>query len=159
MSNTARGGIFGVLSPFFKEERTAVIRPPYVVSDATFNECKTCTALCMNVCEEKIIRMDSQGIPFLDFSVNGCSDCKKCLEACTPNVLNDPQRFIQSKAHISTMSCMSHHDTICFSCKEPCLEDAIVFEGMFRPIIMPNKCTGCGYCVAVCPSAAIAMSA
>ena len=158
MSGTGRGGFFGTLSQLFKEE-SRIIRPPYTVVDTTFEECKTCAALCVNVCEEKIIRTDSHGVPFLDFSANGCSDCQKCLEACTPNVLNDPQRFIEAKARISTMSCMSHHDTICFSCKEPCMENAIVFEGMFRPIIIPDKCTGCGYCIAVCPSAAIAMSA
>lgn len=158
MSGTGRGGFLGVLSQLFKEE-SGVIRPPYAVADATFKECKTCAAPCVGVCEEKIIKIDAQGIPLLDFSVNGCSDCQKCLEACTPNVLNDPHRFIEAKARISTMSCMSHHDTICFSCKEPCLDNAIVFEGMFRPIIIPDKCTGCGYCIAVCPSAAIAMSA
>jgi len=158
MSGAVRGGFFGAISQLFKEEST-VIRPPYAVVDTTFEACKTCAALCVNVCEEKIIRTDSQGVPFLDFSANGCSDCKKCLEACIPNVLNDPQRFVQAKAHISTMNCMSHHETICFSCKEPCLENAIVFEGMFRPIIIPDKCTGCGYCVSVCPSAAITLSA
>lgn len=154
----ARGGFFGTMSQLFKEKST-VIHPPYAVTDATFEECKTCTAACVDVCEEKIIRTDSMGIPFLDFSANGCSGCEKCMEACIPNVLNDSQRFIQAKAHISTMSCMSHHDTICFSCKEPCLENAIAFEGMFRPIIIPDKCTGCGYCVAVCPSDAIMLSA
>lgn len=158
MSDTARRGFFGALSSLFKEE-SLVIRPPYAAVSATFDECKTCAAMCVNVCEEKIIRTDGSGLPFLDFSSNGCSDCHKCLEACTPNVLNDPQRFIQGKARISKMSCMSHHDTICFTCKEPCLDNAIVFEGMFRPIIIPEKCTGCGYCVAVCPSGAIQVSA
>ena len=158
MSGTGRGGFLGALSQLFKEEN-AVIRPPYAVVDTTFGECKTCAAPCVGECEEKIIKRDALGIPFLDFSVNGCSDCQKCLEACTPNVLNNPQRFIEAKARISTMSCMSHHETICFSCKEPCLDNAIVFEGMFRPIIIPDKCTGCGYCIAVCPSAAITMSA
>ncbi|MCL4432332.1 MAG: 4Fe-4S binding protein [Epsilonproteobacteria bacterium] len=158
MGSTSRGGFFGAISQLFKEENTA-IRPPYAVADTTFEECKSCTALCVNVCEEKIIRTDSMGVPFLDFSANGCSDCHKCLEACIPNVLNDPQRFIGAKARISTLSCMSHHNTICFSCKEPCMDNAIVFEGMFRPIIIPDKCTGCGYCISVCPSSAITISA
>lgn len=158
MSDPARRGFFGAISGLFNEP-DLVIRPPYAVANATYEECKTCDAMCVNVCEEKIIKRDAYGIPFLDFSANGCSDCHKCLEACAPNVLNDPQRFIGAKARISTMSCMSHHDTICFSCKEPCMDNAIVFEGMFRPIIIPDKCTGCGYCVSVCPSAAIALSA
>lgn len=159
MQETQRGGFLGAVSKLFATQSMAAIPPPYVSAGATFHECKSCDAMCVNVCEEKIIATNQDGVPYLDFSANGCSDCHKCLEACTPNVLNDPQRFIQAKAHISAMSCMSHHDTICFSCKEPCLENAIVFEGMFRPIIIPDKCTGCGYCVALCPSAAITMSA
>lgn len=158
MAGTARGGFFGAISQLFKEEST-VIRPPYAVENATFEECKSCAALCVNVCEEKIINRDPQGVPFLDFSLSGCSDCQKCLEACVPNVLNEPAQFIHAKAKISKMSCMSHHDTICFACKEPCMDNAIVFEGMFRPIIVPDLCTGCGYCVSVCPSAAITLCA
>jgi ferredoxin-type protein NapF len=68
-------------------------------------------------------------------------------------------RFISGHAKIAMSSCMSHHQTVCFSCKEPCLEDAIVFSGMFNPIILGEKCTGCGYCISVCPAAAIEMVA
>lgn len=159
MQEQGRRGFFTALASVFKEESSHMIHPPYAVANATYEECKTCDAMCVSVCEEKILKRDAQGVPFVDFSSNGCSDCHKCLESCIPNVLNDPQRFIQAKARISMMSCMSHHNTICFSCKEPCMENAIVFEGMFRPIIIPDKCTGCGYCVAVCPGAAIALSA
>lgn len=159
MSDTTRRGFFSVISQLFKEESSTLIRPPYAAMDTTFEACKTCEAMCVGVCEEKIIKRDAQGVPFLDFSHSGCSNCHKCLEACIPNVLNNPERFIQGKARISMMSCMSYHDTICFSCKEPCLDNAIVFEGMFRPIMIPDKCTGCGYCVSVCPSAAITLTA
>ena len=159
MQEQGRRGFFTALASVFKEESSHMIRPPYASGKETFDTCQTCDAMCASVCEEKIIKRDAQGIVFLDFSRSGCSDCHKCLEACTPNVLNDPQRFIQAKAKISTMSCMSHHDTICFTCKEPCMDNAIVFEGMLRPIIVPNKCTGCGYCVSVCPSGAITLSA
>jgi ferredoxin-type protein NapF len=50
---------------------------------------------------------------------------------------------------------MSWNNTMCFSCKDPCLEDAIFFNAMFKPIINENKCTNCGFCVSVCPSYAI----
>jgi ferredoxin-type protein NapF len=50
---------------------------------------------------------------------------------------------------------MSWNNTMCFSCKDPCLEDAIFFNAMFKPIINENKCTNCGFCVSVCPSNAI----
>jgi MinD superfamily P-loop ATPase len=90
MPGTGRHGFLGVLSQLFKEEST-LIRPPYAVIDTTFEACKTCEAMCVGVCEEKIIQIDPTGLPFLDFSVNGCSNCHKCLKR-TPNVLNDPHQ-------------------------------------------------------------------
>lgn len=154
MSETSRRGFFGALSSLFKDERLPV-RPPYAGEGETFNACKTCEGMCVSGCEEKIIHRDADGLVFLDFQSTGCSDCQKCLELCMPDVLHDPMRFIQGRARINALSCMSHHNTICFSCKEPCLENAIHFEGMFRPIVIKDKCTACGYCVAVCPSGAI----
>lgn len=159
MISETRRGFFGALASFFKEEAPFVVRPPYAAFDETFETCKTCEAMCVASCEEKIIRRDEQGIAFLDFSATGCSDCHQCLEACTPNVLNDPERFIQGHAKIAMSRCVSHSGTICFSCKEPCLENAIIFKGMFNPIILDEKCTGCGYCLSVCPSSAIEMVA
>lgn len=158
METAKRGGFFGALSALFNDVKSST-RPPYALLNETFEGCKTCEAMCVTACEENIIRLDDQKIPFLDFQTTGCSDCHKCLEACIPNVLNDPNRFIQGHAKITMMNCMSHHGTICFSCKEPCLENAIVFKGMLHPIILPEKCTGCGYCIGVCPSGAIEMVA
>lgn len=159
MQEQVRGGFFGAIASLFKEDGKVLIRPPYILADATFDECHGCDGMCVSACEEKIIYRDNNGTPFLDFKISGCSDCHKCLEACEPNVLSNPEQFIKGYAKISMMSCMSHHETICFACKEPCMENAIVFKGMFNPIILPERCTGCGYCVSVCPSAAIVMVA
>lgn len=159
MQEQVRGGFFGAIASLFKEDGKVLIRPPYILADATFDECHGCDGMCVSACEEKIIYRDNNGTPFLDFKISGCSDCHKCLEACEPNVLNNPEQFIKGYVKISMMSCMSHHETICFACKEPCMENAIVFKGMFNPIILPERCTGCGYCVSVCPSAAIVMVA
>lgn len=154
MPTPTRRNFFGTLGSLFKENQ-GPIRPPYASIVATFNECRSCEGMCVSACEEEIIRRDEYGMPYLDFKTTGCSDCHKCMEACTPDVLNDPNRFIQGRARIATTTCMSYHDTICFACKDPCLEDAIIFQGMFKPIILPEKCTACGYCISVCPSAAI----
>lgn len=155
MEHEARRGFFGAIASLFKEEAQYIVRPPYVIEGSTFKECLTCEAMCVNACEEKVIQRDQNGIPFVDFKTSGCSDCQKCLDACTPKVLGDATKFIQGHAKIKMINCMSHQGTICFSCKEPCLENAIVFKGMLNPIILPEKCTGCGYCISVCPSEAI----
>lgn len=159
MSTSARGGFFGALGSLLKTKENFVVRPPYANEGETFEVCTTCDAPCVNSCDEKILHIDGARRPFLEFSSTGCSDCHQCLEACVPNVLVDSMRFISGHAKIAMSSCMSHHQTVCFSCKEPCLEDAIVFSGMFNPIILGEKCTGCGYCISVCPSGAIEMVA
>jgi ferredoxin-type protein NapF len=47
---------------------------------------------------------------------------------------------------------------MCFSCKDPCLDDAIDFIAMFRPEINSN-CTSCGFCIKYCPVDAIEIGA
>ena len=154
MSIATRRGFFGALGSLFKENKSP-IRPPYASVAATFDECRSCEGMCSSACEENIIRRDEKGIPYLDFKIGGCSDCSKCLEACVPDVLNDPERFISAKVRINTTLCMAHNGTICSACKDPCLENAIMFKGLFEPIVIPDLCTGCGYCVAPCPTEAM----
>lgn len=154
MSGSTRRSFFGALGSLFKENK-GPIRPPYASIMATFDECRICEGMCVSACEENIIRRDEKGTPYLDFKTSGCSDCTKCMDACIPNVLSEPTQFIRGRAKITSVMCMAHHDTICFSCKDPCLENAIVFQGMLNPIIIPEKCTACGYCVSVCPNGAI----
>jgi ferredoxin-type protein NapF len=35
------------------------------------------------------------------------------------------------------------------------MEDAILFNGMFDPVIDEDKCNGCGFCIGRCPTQAI----
>jgi len=60
-----------------------------------------------------------------------------------------------AKVEIDILKCLSWNKTMCFSCKEPCLEDAINFIGLFRPMLDESQCTRCGYCIGVCPTQAI----
>jgi len=110
-------------------------------------------------CEEKIIVLDAAGIPTLDFSVNGCTFCEACATACEADVLSlersDGREWINARFRIQTEGCMAHHGVVCFACKEPCMEDAILFNGMFHPVIDEARCTGCGFCLGRCPTHAI----
>ena len=111
------------------------------------------------MCEEAIIKFGEDRIPYLDFSESGCSDCGECLKACERGVLGNPDVFIKGSIRINAAKCVSWHQVMCFSCKEPCLENAIVFENMFRPEISSDVCTLCGYCIARCPAGAIEVTA
>ncbi len=161
MVDEGRRGIFASLSSAFKGEKResqTPIRPPYNSDPALFLRlCPECIDKpCAGVCEEEIIEIEQDGTPKLSFSNRGCTFCDACLEACEAGVLSDKTiNSINVEVQIDVLKCMAWHQSICSSCKDPCLEDAISFLGLFRPEIVSDRCTGCGWCIHVCPSNAI----
>ncbi|BBG65233.1 ferredoxin-type protein NapF [Hydrogenimonas sp.] len=161
MVDEGRRGIFASLSSALKgekREKRAPIRPPYNSDPDLFHRlCPDCIdKQCAKVCEEEIITIGSDGTPELSFSSRGCTFCDDCMKGCEAGVLSDAGvNFIKAEVDIDVLKCMAWHHTICSSCKDPCLEDAIAFLGLFRPEIDPKRCTGCGWCIPVCPSGAI----
>ena len=141
-----------------KEKENAVVRPPYFNNENSFyKECPECTEIpCVTFCEENIIIISSDKTPVLNFKEGGCTYCDECAEACPSDVLElEYKKKIDAVVEIDVLKCMSWSQTMCFSCKDPCLDDAIEFLGMFRPSINDSKCTSCGFCINVCPTEAI----
>jgi len=144
-----------------KEESPLLVRPPYGENESAFqNKCPACEShACVTSCEEKIIFIEESGTPTLSFKQNGCTFCDACAEACTEGVLSLENRHnaeqLNAVFRISLEACVAHHGVICYSCKEPCIDDAILFNGMFNPVIDDDRCTGCGFCMARCPTQAI----
>jgi len=140
-----------------KQEEIVIMRPPYFGDENAFDiECQNCEGLCATSCQEQIIIIGEDKTPRLDFSKSGCTYCDDCATACTPNVLTlESKKLIDIDVVISQTSCMSWEGVMCFSCKDPCLEDAIDFKAMFMPTINTDKCTSCGFCISRCPSYAI----
>jgi len=142
-----------------------VLRPPYGFTESLFqSECSTCESkACVASCDEQIIFIQKDGTPRLDFSKSGCTFCEACASACEANVLSlentHTSEHINALFRISTEACVAHHGVICFSCKEPCIDDAILFNGLFNPVIDTDKCTGCGFCLGRCPTEAISYDA
>jgi len=137
-----------------------VIRPPYFNKELDFeNICKTCTEKsCLDVCEVDIIEIQEDSTPILNLAQSGCTYCDECAKACDANVLTlENKKNINAKFSIGLLECLSWNQTMCFSCKDPCLEDAIQFLGMFRPEIDEKLCTSCGFCLTVCPTDAITL--
>ncbi len=160
-----RRELFSSLASPFKDEKgkieSIIIRPPYFENENDFiKSCVTCEEKsCSTVCEENIIFIQKDGTPKLDFTKSGCTYCDECAIACKGNVL-----IIENKKNINTtfsidlIKCLSWNQTMCFSCKDPCLDDAIKFLGMFRPEINMDICTACGFCINICPTDAISFT-
>lgn len=153
-----RRELFGSLASSLKGEKKQekLLRPPYFSDESLFhNECNRCDAKCATVCEEDIIRIADDKTPYLIFSKSGCTYCDKCAFACEFGVLSiEHKKLIGATVFIDKKSCLSWNHTMCFSCKDPCLDKAIDFQAMFMPIIN-DKCTACGFCISRCPTDAI----
>jgi len=140
-----------------KKEKEIIIRPPYYKDINAFDtECINCDGKCATLCQEQIIIIGEDKTPRLDFSKSGCTYCDDCATACEYDVLHvEDVKQIDAGIRINESSCMSWEGVMCFSCKDPCLEDAIEFKAMFMPTIDQEKCTSCGFCISRCPSYAI----
>lgn len=141
-----------------KREEKSRVYPPYCSDESLFLKlCPECIDKpCAKACEEEIIFIDENGVPTLNFAERGCTFCDACIDACKNDVLNDKSlNSIKATVEINVLKCIAWHQVMCSSCKEPCLEDAITFLGLFRPEIDNGKCTSCGWCLSVCPADAI----
>jgi ferredoxin-type protein NapF len=144
-----------------EEESPSLVRPPYGSTESLFqSECPSCESkACVTSCDEKIIFIAEDGTPTLSFNKNGCTFCDECANVCEANVLSleniETATWLNAVFKISLEACVAHHGVICHSCKEPCIDDAILFNGMFNPIIDDDKCTACGFCISRCPTQAI----
>jgi ferredoxin-type protein NapF len=155
-----RRELFGFLSSSVKGEeisKVVVMRPPYFEDSNAFDsECQKCDGVCATSCQEQIIIIQDDKTPRLDLSKSGCTYCDDCAVACQHDVLFvEHKALINATIAIDTGKCMSYEGVMCFSCKDPCYEDAIEFQGMFSPTINQDKCTSCGFCISRCPSYAI----
>jgi ferredoxin-type protein NapF len=145
------------------DQESLLVRPPYFREYIDFESCKSCEDRgCISACPEKIIVVAQDGSVTLDFSKNGCSFCDECANLCEAGVLSLENSHTSSRLNaifqIDFNRCVAHHGVICSSCREPCIDDAILFNGLFNPVIDSAKCTSCGFCISRCPTSAIEYS-
>ena len=141
-----------------EESESKILRPPYYKDESDFlKNCINCDGKCSNFCEEQIIKIAEDKTPYLDFTNSGCTYCDECAISCDEyDVLSiENKKQIDAKISINIVKCLSWNQTMCFSCKDPCLDNAIEFLGMFRPEILSDNCTSCGFCIKACPTNAI----
>jgi len=141
----------------FSSPFKSFIFPPYYEKKEDFLNCVNCeTKDCVNACKEKIIKIENE-MPIIDLSINGCTFCDECASACTYGVLKikNKKNKLNAEFIITPNTCIAWNNTICFSCYDICEENAIIYKGMFNPVIDLDKCSGCGFCLKICPVNAI----
>jgi len=143
--------------------RDDVIRPPWAVAGKSFARKCTGCGECVRVCPENILKTDSRGLAQVDFSQGECTFCRECVVACADGalVVFDPETPWSLDISIEG-NCLAHKGIECRVCEDQCEPRAIRFRptpgGVASLQLNSDDCTGCGACVAPCPSAAIALT-
>lgn len=140
----------------------AEIRPPWALPEAAFiDRCTRCND-CLKACPQKILVVGDGGYPTVDFSRAECTFCADCVAACQPKALLRQGDGVPwaLKAVISD-ACLARRGVECRVCGDFCEARAIRFTprlgGSPLPEVASDSCTGCGACVAPCPTRAIAV--
>jgi len=136
------------------------LRLPWILTDAFEEGCTRCGD-CVAACPEGIVVRGDGGYPSVDFNRGSCTFCKACAEACPEPIfdlgLTPPWPFL---ARIDDR-CLARRGVYCQSCGDPCDAHAIRFTQrpgrLPTPLVDALACTGCGACVAICPTNAIAV--
>ncbi len=138
-------------------------RPPWALPESDFiDRCTRCNE-CITACPTHILVAGDGGYPTVNFHEGECTFCGDCVASCQPQALlrAEEQQAWPYRAVISA-DCLPHQGVECRVCGDFCDARAIRFPprlgGSPLPDVDGSRCTGCGACVAPCPTAAIAIS-
>jgi polyferredoxin len=146
----------------------SLLRPPGAIPEDEFlRRCVRC-GQCMRVCPTNTLQplLFTQGLeglwtPHLIPRRAGCDQtCQLCGTVCPTDALRELKLEEKKHAKLGTAyldkdRCLVwDEDRLCLICDEQCPYNAIVFQwkdGFRRPIVIENKCNGCGFCEEQCP--------
>lgn len=141
------------------------MRPPWASVEPVFlSSCSRCDA-CIDICPTSILIRADGGFPAVDFSFGECTFCGECVAHCAPRALVRTAENVAPwalKASIG-QACLAAAGVECRVCGESCPAGAIRFRprlgGVALPQLDADVCTGCGACLAPCPTRAIVVQA
>jgi len=136
------------------------LRPPGAGGEAAFaGACDGCGA-CVGACPQAILVPGAGRLPVVDLSSNPCTFCGACIRACPTSALAGPPEWAL-RARIGP-ACLEAQGIACRVCETACDAAALRFRpmpgGRARVTADPDRCTGCGACLGVCPAGAIAVA-
>lgn len=151
---------------FFKAKsgpRPDAIRPPWARTERDFlNLCRR-GAECVETCPTGILAIAEGGYPVVQFTDGECTFCGRCVEACPSGALSRGNGDAAPWALMPRIAqaCVAFKKVECRICAEACDTGAIRFQlqagGVALPLVDPVQCSGCGACVAPCPTDAITL--
>lgn len=141
-----------------------ILRPPGALKEDDFlarcNRCQRCVQVCPTrviapaSLKDGIVRMNT---PEVTFSRAYCNSCLRCSEVCPTGALKPvtKETLDIGVAVIVEKDCVAWDWTGCTVCKDVCPQKAIELDEDKRPVVIPERCNGCGICELKCPSTAL----
>ena len=145
-----------------------IIRPPGAIPEQEFLARCTRCGECIKICPTRVIQAQGleQGLegfsaPRMIMRIAGCDqECTLCGEICPTDALRalelEEKKYAKlGSAEINQQRCLVWAwGQVCLICDEICPYNAIVFQeidGLRRPVVIPSRCNGCGWCEYACP--------
>lgn len=132
--------------------------PPGALANAA--ACTGC-ALCVPACPQNVLTVRDGGVELLP-ERGECTFCNACAEICPEPVFAEiapGAAPVMAHRFQITDACLTQAGIACMSCRDACPEAAIRMQprigAPFLAVLDADCCTGCGACVAPCPSDAI----
>jgi ferredoxin-type protein NapF len=133
--------------------------PPWSGPRAEFIDTCTRCGACVGACPTGILVTGDGGYPCVDFDRGECSFCGDCVTACAPRALNRRSAAPWRLKPVVHETCLAWQGIDCRRCVETCGQHAlrILHQGMGQslPVVHAASCSGCGACIAPCPTRAI----
>lgn len=158
-----------VRTPFTPlQGKRPIIRPPGAIPEDEFLKtcirCGECMKSCItNTLQPSLWEAGFAGLwtPRLEMRFAACEqNCHICGQVCPTQAIRALSLEEKNHAKMGTavirreMCIVWAENKICLICDEICPYNAIVFrtiEGYRRPVVIPSKCNGCGWCEQKCP--------
>ena len=162
VSAALSGTFFGLLKA---GPAKALPRPPAALVEDDFRKACARCYLCIDACPAGALRPASImegivnfGTPVLDPS--HCIFCMECVRACpTGAIAKVPKAEVDiGNAVIDQDTCLAWlKKKRCKDCYQACEAKAIKLEKRRFPVVIAERCNGCGACVRRCPTQPLAI--
>nr|WP_295374756.1 ferredoxin-type protein NapF [Pseudoxanthomonas sp.] len=134
-----------------------VLRPPWALPGGAFTAACTGCVACVDACPEQVLVL-RKGKAVFEPERGECTFCHACVDACAPGALRDREEGAPW-AYLAAVgdACLAARGVVCASCRDACPQSAILIPPAARggARVDAEACSGCGACVAVCPTGAI----